>query len=39
VRSLVPSALGRRRAPRTPEARYRAVRSLMKSAADGVEAA
>lgn len=39
LRSLIPSALAQVRRPKTPEARYRAVRQLMQSAADGVEAA
>jgi sulfotransferase family protein len=39
VRALVPSAVARARRPKTPEARYRAVRALMQSAADGVGAA
>jgi hypothetical protein len=39
LRSLVPAAVRRARDPKTPEARYRAVRALMQSAVDGVEAA
>jgi hypothetical protein len=39
VRSLVPSTVVRLRRPKTPEARYRAVRALMQSAADRVGAA
>jgi hypothetical protein len=39
LRSLVPVALAQARRPKTPEARYRAVRALMQSARDGVEAA
>lgn len=38
VRSLLPSLRARWQRPTTPEARYRAVRSLMQSAADGVGA-
>jgi hypothetical protein len=38
LRSLVPALKARARRPATPEARYRAVRALMQSAADGVAA-
>jgi LPS sulfotransferase NodH len=38
LRSLVPAAAARARRPKTPEERYRAVRALMQSAADGVAA-
>jgi hypothetical protein len=39
LRSVIPAAVRRARDPKTPEARYRAVRALMQSAVDGVEAA
>jgi hypothetical protein len=39
VRAAVPGALATLQRPKTPQARYRAVRALMQSAADGVEAA
>jgi hypothetical protein len=38
LRLLLPSVKARVQRPKTPEARYRAVRSLMQSAADGVGA-
>jgi LPS sulfotransferase NodH len=39
LRGVVPATVAKLRRPKTPEARYRAVRALMQSAADGVGAA